>query len=94
VIINIVKIFMIKPTLTISMTLIFSVAKITAFGGVAIGNIKAQLAAITTAIPIILTGSPISTAITPMIGRKDIVKAVLDKTSVKNTVAKIKIKII
>jgi len=47
---------MIKPTFTISMTLIFSVAKITAFGGVAIGNIKAQLAAITTAIAIILTG--------------------------------------
>ena len=71
------------------MTLIFSVAKITAFGGVAIGNIKAQLAAITTAIPIILTGSPILIANTPMIGRKDIVKAVLDKTSVKKTVAKI-----
>ena len=85
---------MIKPTLTISMTLIFSVAKITAFGGVAMGNIKAQLAAITTAMPIILTGSPISTAITPMIGRKDIAKAVLDRTSVKNTVAKIKMKII
>ena len=73
------------------MTLIFSVAKIIAFGGVAIGNIKAQLAAITTAIPIILTGSPKSMAITPMIGRNDIVKAVLDKTSVKKTVAKINI---
>ena len=72
------------------MILIFSVAKITAFGGVAIGNIKAQLAAITTAMPIILTGSPISTAITPMIGRKDIANAVLDKTSVKNTVQKSK----
>ena len=70
------------------MTLIFSVAKITAFGGVAIGNIKAQLAAITTAMPIIFTGSPISRAITPMIGRNDIVKAVLDKTSVKNIVEK------
>ena len=86
---NIVKIFIIKPTFTISMTLIFSVAKITAFGGVAIGNIKAQLAAITTAIPIILTGSPISMAITLMIGRNDIVKAVLDRTSVKKTVVKI-----
>ena len=91
---NIVKIFIIKPTFTISMTLIFSVEKITAFGGVAIGNIKAQLAAITTAIPAILTGIPILIATTPIIGRNDIVKAVLDKTSVKKTVAKIKIKII
>ena len=92
-IINIVKIFMIKPTFTISMTLIFSVANITAFGGVAMGNIKAQLAAITTAIPIILTGSPILAANIPIIGRNDIAKAVLDKTSVKNIVAKIKMKI-
>ena len=85
---------MIKPTFTISMTLIFSVAKITAFGGVAIGNMKAQLAAITTAIQMTFTGSPISIAKTPIIGRSDIVNAVLDKTSVKNIVAKIKIKII
>ena len=89
-IIHIVKIFIIKPTLTISITLIFSVAKITAFGGVAIGNIKAQLAAITTAIPMMFTGRPISIAITPIIGRNDIDKAVLDKTSVKKTVAKTK----
>jgi len=86
VIIKIVKIFKIKPTLIISMTLIFSVANITVFGGVEIGNIKAQLAAITMAIPRILTGSPISTANTLIIGRNDIVKAVLDKNSVKKII--------
>lgn len=86
--------FITNPTFTISITLIFSVEKITAFGGVAIGNIKVQLAAITTAIPIILIGSSILIANIPIIGRNDIVKAVLDITSVKNTVATIKIKII
>ena len=63
-------------------------------GGVAIGNIKAQLAAITIAIQIIFTGKSKSIARKLTIGRNEIVKAVFDNTSVKKTVAKINIKII
>ena len=46
VITNIEIIFSKNPARIISLILIFPLPKITAFGGVAIGNMKAQLAAI------------------------------------------------
>lgn len=74
--------------------LIRPLAKTMALGGVDIGNIKAQLAAIVTGIHSCMGAMPAPTAMAPTTGRNIVTKATFDITSVRNkeTVVSPKIK--
>ena len=82
-----------KPVLTISLISIFPLPKITALGGVAIGSMKAQLAAIVVGITKYsgFTSSPIANIIN--IGEKVATVAVLEFNSVKRIIINTEIKI-
>ena len=83
---NIEIILSINPALIILLIVTFPLPKTTAFGGVAIGNINAQLAAIVVGITKIrgLTSNPIAKIIS--IGEKVATVAVLEFSSVKKII--------
>ena len=75
-----------KPAFIISGILIFPDPKTIAFGGVATGNIKAQLAAKTTGIVSATGATPRATATAPTTGRNVEVVATLEVSSVKKMI--------
>ena len=74
------------PALTICFTLIYPLANTIAFGGVAIGNINAQLDAIVTGIKTYNSGTPKPIAIPAITGAKTATNATLLINSVMNNI--------
>jgi len=68
---NAVRKFNARPVRAISCIVTMPVANTIAFGGVAMGNMKAQLAARVAGIMISEGGTPIDTAIWPRIGKSN-----------------------
>lgn len=77
------------PALTISFTSIKPLAKTMAFGGVAMGSIKAQLLAIVTGMSRYTIGIPRPIAIPATTGANTATKATLLMSSVINSINKI-----